>query len=282
LGNKKPNLARTPVREKRINLYQAFIQQVNRIPNEDCIWTPQRTYTWTQTHQMIIRYAHWFISRGIQRGDIVAFYLQNSAEFMFAWLGLLAINAAPAMVNFNLTGKALVHCISVASAKLILVDDDIQDRILLNKDVLEMAIPFVVLSENMKRDIENLEAEALDESVTSGTDEKSTLALRYTSGTTGFPKAIKTPISRTFMLTYGKFDDMGLRPGPNGDRWYMCIPMCHATAGSTVMACMIMGITICVGLVLISGLLCHQLTIQLESASRQQISGQRSGTPGRR
>jgi acyl-CoA synthetase (AMP-forming)/AMP-acid ligase II len=196
---------------------------------------------------MIRRYAQWFIARGIVRGDIVAFYLQNSAEFMFAWLALLAINAAPAMVNFNLTGAAFVHCVRIANAKLILVDEDIKDNVLKNEDLMGMGTEVVILIEKLKLEIEALEPLELDEVVTAGTNEKSTLALRYTSGTTGFPKAIKTPIARTYQLVYGKFSDMGLRPQPNGDRWYICMPICHATAGSTVMACLIMGITICIG-----------------------------------
>jgi acyl-CoA synthetase (AMP-forming)/AMP-acid ligase II len=166
---------------------------------------------------------------------------------MFAWLALVAINAAPAMVNFNLEGKGLVHCIKVSEAKMILIDEEIQDRALMNDEVVGMVLSMVVLTSQLKAEIEALEPGELDESVTAGTDEKSTLALRYTSGTTGFPKCVRTPMSRTYQLVYGKFDEMGLRPGPGGDRWYICMPMCHATAGSTVMACMIMGITLCIG-----------------------------------
>lgn len=45
---------------------------------------------------------------------------------MFAWLGLLAIGALPAMINCNLTGGALLHCLKVPHARLVLVDDDEQ------------------------------------------------------------------------------------------------------------------------------------------------------------
>jgi acyl-CoA synthetase (AMP-forming)/AMP-acid ligase II len=235
------------VKENHINILRSFMEQVTPMPNEDCIWTPGRTFSWSQTNDQVLRYAHFFLSQGIKRGDIVAFYLQNSAEFMFAWLGLLAINAAPAMINFNLQGKALVHCIGVAGAKCILVDEELAERVTGNEEVVGMGIPIIVLSAQLKYEIEALPAKELDPGVTDGTNATSTLALRYTSGTTGFPKAVKTPISRTYQLVFGKFSEMGLRPGPNGDRWYICMPMCHATAGSTVMACLIMGVTICIG-----------------------------------
>lgn len=48
--------------------------------------------------------------------------MQNSPDFAFAWVGLLAIGAAPAMINYNLAGKALLGCIEISTAKLVVVD----------------------------------------------------------------------------------------------------------------------------------------------------------------
>jgi acyl-CoA synthetase (AMP-forming)/AMP-acid ligase II len=48
----------------------------------------------------------------------------NSPDFVFAWLGLWAIGASPAMINYNLAGKALLHCLKVSGSSLILVDQD--------------------------------------------------------------------------------------------------------------------------------------------------------------
>lgn len=54
----------------------------------------------------------------------MGFYLMNSPDFMFGWLGLWSIGAAPAMINYNLTGKALLHCLKISGAKLLLVDEE--------------------------------------------------------------------------------------------------------------------------------------------------------------
>ena len=50
--------------------------------------------------------------------------MHNSPDFMFAWFGLWAIGAAPAMINYNLAGKALVHCLKISGSKILLVDND--------------------------------------------------------------------------------------------------------------------------------------------------------------
>ena len=51
-------------------------------------------------------------------------YMTNSPEFMIIWLALFAIGCAPAFVNYNLTEKALVHCVNICDSKLCFVDED--------------------------------------------------------------------------------------------------------------------------------------------------------------
>jgi acyl-coenzyme A synthetase/AMP-(fatty) acid ligase len=95
--------------------------------------------------------------------DLVSFYLTNSPDFVFAWLGLWAIGAAPAMINYNLAGKALMHCLGVSGASLLLVDEDpalrarseeVQEQI---KGELKMRI--IVMDKDVKNGIRSLNAE---------------------------------------------------------------------------------------------------------------------------
>jgi len=59
---------------------------------------------------------------------MVAFYLNNSPEFMFAWAATWAIGTAPAMINYSLGGEGLIHCLKVSDAKVVLVDGDSELR----------------------------------------------------------------------------------------------------------------------------------------------------------
>ena len=61
------------------------------------------------------------------------------------------------MINYHLVGKALVHCLRVSEAKLLLVDDD-QDLLVRVEDValtleIELGLRFVVLSGQTKAEI---------------------------------------------------------------------------------------------------------------------------------
>jgi acyl-CoA synthetase (AMP-forming)/AMP-acid ligase II len=75
-------------------------------------------------YERINQFGHWFLTQGVTPGDLVALYMQNSPDFIFAWLGLWSIGAAPAMINFHLTEKALIHCLRISGARLVLIDDD--------------------------------------------------------------------------------------------------------------------------------------------------------------
>ena len=55
--------------------------------------------------------------QGIRHGDTVALFVDNRLEFIALWLGLARIGALSALLNFNLTKDALVHCIKVSEAK---------------------------------------------------------------------------------------------------------------------------------------------------------------------
>jgi acyl-CoA synthetase (AMP-forming)/AMP-acid ligase II len=87
----------------------------------------------------------------------------NSPDFMFAWLGLWSIGAAPAMINYNLAGKALLHCLKISGAKLLLVDEEpaLRARI---EDVGaqlegELAIKVIVIDSKEKAGISTMSAE---------------------------------------------------------------------------------------------------------------------------
>jgi acyl-CoA synthetase (AMP-forming)/AMP-acid ligase II len=60
-------------------------------------------------------------------------------DFPLAWLGLLAIGAAPALINSNLKGDALLHVVDVSTGAILLVDGD-DDLLLRVADVTPQLI----------------------------------------------------------------------------------------------------------------------------------------------
>lgn len=214
-----------------------------RRQHADCVWSRSGCYTWIQAQQEVHKFANYFLSLGVRPGNLVAFYLQNSPEFVFAWLALWCIGAAPAMINYNLAGKALLHCLDIASAKFILVDMEPSLRARIREIEDEVGS-------------RGMEIEVFDVSKLSAISKQSSnppdtlfreqvkgdwpMCLFYTSGTTGMPKACVFTQARGYDRPFAKlaFDN---------DRWYDCMPMYHGTGGVAAVQNLMRGVTLCIG-----------------------------------
>ncbi|KAL2759954.1 hypothetical protein ACRALDRAFT_1046684 [Sodiomyces alcalophilus JCM 7366] len=210
-------------------------------PTPKPVWTRTGSYTWSDVLTQCHRYAHFFLARGVHRGDFVAVCMQNSADYIFAWLGLLAIGAAPAMINHNLAGEALLGCIRTSGAKLILVDGDG------NEDLLKRVADGVMTLHlcDIRDEISRMSTAAPEDSLRNGLTPGDPMALFYTSGTTGMPKACILPIAASFGLI--RSNELGLHPvGPKNERCYVCMPFYHGTGGITMMSQILCGSTVCI------------------------------------
>jgi acyl-CoA synthetase (AMP-forming)/AMP-acid ligase II len=172
------------VKSKRISLYYFFEESVLRKPNDEAIWSRDGCYTWQQTYDRVHQFSQWFLQQGVKPGDLVSFYLTNSAEFVMAWLGLWAIGAAPAMINYNLAGKALMHCLKVSGAKLLLVDEDpelvarIDD---LRADIEgQLGMRITVLDREVKKVIRTMKAERPEDAFREGVKGDWPMSIFYT------------------------------------------------------------------------------------------------------
>lgn len=67
------------------------------------------------------------------------------------------------------------------------------------------------------------------------------------SGTTGLPKAASFPTTRMHLLGARRTIPLNQRPGPDGDKWYICMPMYHGTGGIAAMTCIMAGVSLAIG-----------------------------------
>lgn len=120
--------------------------------------------------------------------EIVAIDFMNSEHFIFIWVGLWSIGAKPAFINYNLTDKALAHCIRVSTARVVFVDPQVQHNV--TQDVRDELpnVQFEFFTPELE--VESMATEGVREPDSTRSDDKSTnmAILIYTSGTTGLPK----------------------------------------------------------------------------------------------
>ncbi|KAI1446021.1 fatty acid transporter [Annulohypoxylon stygium] len=237
------------IQEKRLSSYYFFEKHAQSQPGKECIWSRQGSYTYAETYYRVNQYAQWFLREGgVKPGDLVAFFMANSPDFVFAWLGLLAIGAAPALINHNLTKQALLHCLGIAEAKLVLADGAPQllERLDAVKDELAAEDVRIVKLADVRHEINATKGERPPDDIRdNNVGPGSAFGLFYTSGTTGLPKACVFPAAASF--GYGVSKDCGYSyvTGEN-QRYYDCMPLYHGTGGISGMTQILTGQTLCV------------------------------------
>jgi len=88
---------------------------------EDQIWTFQNLEEYCNA------VANYFHGEGFTFGDTVALLLENSPEYVGLWLGMAKIGVHAALININLSGDGLLHCITVSGAKCLVYGEEFSE-----------------------------------------------------------------------------------------------------------------------------------------------------------
>ena len=68
-------------------------------------------------------------ARGLAKGEAVCLLMPNRPEYMAIWLGITRVGGVVALLNTNLDGPSLAHCINVAAPRHLIVDAELIDRL---------------------------------------------------------------------------------------------------------------------------------------------------------
>ncbi|KAI0179061.1 acetyl-CoA synthetase-like protein, partial [Hypoxylon sp. FL1284] len=204
------------------------------------------SWTYAQVYEMALRYGNWLQKTfSIKPNDVVALDFQNSDHFIFLCFGLWSIGAKPAFINYNLTGQALIHCVSTANSVLMLVDPEVAANV--DESVREKLgdLRIELLMEEQKAEVLATDPVRPPDSLRDGQLARDLAILIYTSGTTGLPKA--AIVSWAKMTTAGSFVGKWLGTKPS-DIFYTCMPLYHSSATIMGMShCLEVGCTFAVG-----------------------------------
>jgi fatty-acyl-CoA synthase len=172
-------------------------------------------------------YARWGRAVGLAKGDVVALMAPNAPDYMATWLGLGRIGVVVALINTNLRGPALAHCLNVAAPRGVIVAETfaaaLDEALAGGADALA-----VWRQDQLASAIADLGAAPLTPEESGDVTLSDPALLIYTSGTTGLPKAARVSHHRV-MSWSGWF--AGLMDAGPADRLYDCLPMYHSVGG---------------------------------------------------
>ena len=188
------------------------------------------------------RVAAWALANGSSAGDTVAVFVRNRAEYVALWLGLTKVGIIPALLNFQLTGDALAHCINISGASVVIIDHELTEQYGAAKDDLQndvkafCAFGEVSGYESFDAAISHHVPDRPAKSARAGIKASDQFMKMFTSGTTGLPKAAK--VTHVRGQNYLRGMAAGCKGGPK-DRMMMVLPMYHATGGLVGVGCAI-------------------------------------------
>jgi fatty-acyl-CoA synthase len=200
-------------------------------PDAPALVADVESYSYAELAARAGQYAGWARAAGLRHGDSVCLLLRNRPEYMAAWLGISSTGVVVALVNTNLTGRALAHCINVAQPLWILVDANLVE-------VVADALPDITgapeirvmgsVASRWPALATELESVAVPAASWISASVDDTALYIYTSGTTGLPKAARVSHARIMQWSHWFAALMDASPE---DRVYNCLPMYHSVGG---------------------------------------------------
>ena len=79
---------------------------------------------WFEFNALANRFAHHFEGQGVKRGDVVSIMMENRIEYLALLVGLNKLGAVSGLLNSNLGGNSLVHCINVTGSSKCIVGEE--------------------------------------------------------------------------------------------------------------------------------------------------------------
>jgi fatty-acyl-CoA synthase len=194
----------------------------------------RENFTYRALTERANQYSRWALAAGLAKGDVVCLLMPNRPEYLAIWLGLTRVGGVVALLNTNLAGVSLAHCVNLVKPKHIIVAAELSDTFSSARLKLENG-PKIWMHGARYGKIPNIESElqqhagaALKAGDAPEVSIDDPALYIYTSGTTGLPKAATVSHHRIMNWSFWFGGMMDTR---KSDRMYDCLPLYHSVGG---------------------------------------------------
>ncbi|MGI6422979.1 MAG: class I adenylate-forming enzyme family protein [Syntrophomonadaceae bacterium] len=188
----------------------------------------RRDMTWRVFDEKANRFANLLRKRGIKKGDKVAILLMNCLEWLPIYFGILKAGAIAVPLNFRYTGEEIKYCLNLSETVGLIFGPEFIDRMeSIYQDLSAVRILFYA-GENrppFAESYDRLTANCSSESPSVSLSDQDEAVIYFSSGTTGFPKAILHNHQSLMAATYTERE----HHGQNREDNFLCIPPLYHT-----------------------------------------------------
>ena len=188
----------------------------------------RREITWKVFDEKANRFANLLLERGVKKGDKVGILLMNCLEWLPIYFGILKTGALAVPLNFRYTPDEIKYCLDLAEVDVLMFGpefigriEEIADEISKNRLLFYVGEGCPTFSEYYDSFVANCVSSAPDIKLT----DDDFAAIYFSSGTTGFPKAILH--KHRSLMHSAKVEQK--HHGQTRDDIFLCIPPLYHT-----------------------------------------------------
>ena len=188
----------------------------------------RREITWSVFNEKANRFANMLMSRGVVKGDKVAILLMNCLEWLPIYFGILKTGALAVPLNFRYAPDEIEYCLKLADVDVLVFGpefigriEEIADRISKKRLLFYVGDNCPSFAEDYNSLTANCSSVSPDVKLTDDDD----AAIYFSSGTTGFPKAILH--THQSLMHAAKVEQA--HHGQTKDDVFLCIPPLYHT-----------------------------------------------------
>jgi fatty-acyl-CoA synthase len=188
----------------------------------------------TLTYQELVaranRYARWALSQNLRKGETVCLMMPNRPDYLAIWLGITSVGGVVALINTQLRGPSLAHCVDLVAPRHVIVAAELREAV---QTAALSTTPTIWMHgggdlPRIDCTIENFSSAPLTTAERRDVIIADRALAIYTSGTTGLPKAAN--VSHHRLLQWSLWF-AGLMNATPDDRIYDCLPLYHSVGG---------------------------------------------------
>ena len=153
----------------------------------------RREITWAVFDEKANRVANMLLSRGVKQGDRVAILMFNCLEWLPIYFGILKTGAIAVPFNFRFDAREIKYCADLAEVQVLLFGPEFIGRIESIEEELSKGRLLIYVGDGcptFAESYQELVANCSSQPPLVLLEEEDDAAIYFSSGTTGFPKAI--------------------------------------------------------------------------------------------
>ena len=188
----------------------------------------RREITWHVFNEKANRFAHLLQERGIKKGDKVGILLMNCLEWLPIYFGILKCGAIAVPLNFRYTSEEIDFCVNKADVDILVFGPEFIGRVEAVADRISRGRLLIFVGDSCPSFAESyieltMNCSSQNPGVELSDDDYG--AIYFSSGTTGFPKAI---LHKHRSLMHSAMVEQK-HHGQTRDDVFLCIPPLYHT-----------------------------------------------------